>query len=59
LAVSVIEAWENLPADTIQKVFNQIPIVLQLIVEGGSDNINIEERRGRQGVAVVAAHLPE
>jgi len=55
----VIEAWENLPADTIQKVFNQIPIVLQLIVEGGSDNINIEERRGRQGVAVVAAHLPE
>jgi len=58
LAVSVMEAWENLPVDTIQKVFNRIPIVLQLIVEGGGDNINVEERRGRQGAAVVAAHLP-
>ena len=54
-----MEAWENLPVDTIQKVFNRIPIVLQLIVEGGGDNINVEERRGRQGAAVVAAHLPE
>ncbi len=58
LAVSVMEAWENLPVDTIQKVFDRIPIVLQLIVEGGGDNINVEERRGRQGAAVVAAHLP-
>jgi hypothetical protein len=58
LAVSVMEAWENLPVDTIQKVFDRIPIVLQLIVEGGGDNINVEGRRGRQGAAVVAAHLP-
>ncbi len=30
----------------------------QLIVEGGGDNINVEDRRGRRGEAVVAAPLP-
>jgi hypothetical protein len=41
LAVSVMEAWENLPEQTIHRFFERIPIVLQLIVEGGSDNINV------------------
>jgi len=30
-----------------------------LIVECGGDNINVEERRGRHGAAVLAAPLPE
>ena len=47
-----MEAWENLPVDTIQKVFDRIPIVLQLIVMFGGDNINVEERRGRHRAAV-------
>jgi hypothetical protein len=59
LAVSVIEAWQNLPENTIRRVFYRIPIVLQLIVECGGHNINVEERRGRHGAAVVAAPLPE
>jgi len=33
-------------------VFDRIPIVLQLIVECGGDNINVEERRGCHGAAV-------
>ncbi len=45
LAATVREAWENLPAVTIQKVFNRIPIVLELIVESGGDNITMEDRR--------------
>jgi hypothetical protein len=36
-----MEAWENLPEQTIHRFFERIPIVLQLIVEGGSDNINV------------------
>jgi len=55
----VIEAWQNLPENTIRRVFYRIPIVLQLIVECGGHNINVEERRGRHGAAVVAAPLPE
>ena len=48
LAVSVKQAWDHLPVETIQKVFDRIPIVLQLIVEGDGDNINVEDRRGRR-----------
>ena len=59
LAVSTIEAWQNLPENPIRRVFNRISIVLQLIVECGGDNINVEERRGRHGAAVLAAPLPE
>jgi hypothetical protein len=47
LAVSVKQAWDHLPVETIQKVFDRIPVVLQLIVEGDGDNINVEDRRGR------------
>jgi len=57
LAEKVIQAWINLPADTIQWVFERIPIVHQLIVEGHGDNLNVEDRRGRHGGAVVAAPL--
>jgi len=32
---------------------------LQLIVEGGGDNINAKDLQGRQGAAVVAAPLLE
>jgi hypothetical protein len=46
LAATVIEAWENLPAVTIKKIFHQMPIVLELIVESGGDNITVEDRRG-------------
>ena len=51
LAETVKEAWEHLPEDTIQKVFNRIPIVLEQIVNCGGDNINVEERRGRRNIA--------
>jgi hypothetical protein len=59
LAISVQEAWQHLPEDTIHRVFERIPIVLQMIVECGGDNVNVKERRGRHGVVVVAARLPE
>jgi hypothetical protein len=52
LATTVQEAWRDLSADTIQRVFNRIPVVHQLIVESGGDNVNIEERRGRRNIAV-------
>ena len=51
LAETVKEAWKHLPEDTIQKVFNRIPIVLEQIVNCGGDNINVEERRGRRNIA--------
>jgi hypothetical protein len=35
----------------IQRVFNRIPVVYQLIVECGGDNINMEERRGHHKIA--------
>ncbi len=44
------EAWENLPRDTIQRVFSRIPIVLQLIVDNRGDNVNVEEQRGRHNI---------
>jgi hypothetical protein len=49
LATTVQEAWKDLPAD---QVFNRIPVVHQLIVECGGDNVNVEERRGRHNIAV-------
>jgi len=52
LSRTVQEAWEDLPADTIQRVFNRIPVVHQLIVECGGDNVNVEERRGHRNIAV-------
>jgi hypothetical protein len=41
------------------RVFKRIPIVLQPIVDCGVDNINVEQRRGHHGAAVVAAPLSE
>jgi hypothetical protein len=52
LAFSVQEAWQRLPENTIHWVFDRMPIVLQLIVMCGGDNINVEERRGRHSAAV-------
>jgi hypothetical protein len=46
LAVSVCDAWENLPSDTILRVFNRIPVVLQLIVDHNGENDLVETRRG-------------
>jgi hypothetical protein len=51
LTTTVQEAWRDLPGDTIQRVFNRIPMVYQLIVESGGDNINVEERRGHRNIA--------
>jgi len=48
LVATVREAWDNLPAGTIQKVFGRIPTVLQLIVDSGGDNVTVEDRRGRR-----------
>jgi hypothetical protein len=48
LAVRVKQAWDHLPVETIQKVFDRIPIVLELIVEGDGDNINVEDRSGHR-----------
>jgi len=52
LAATVKEAWENLPRETIQRVFNRIPLVLELIVVSGGDNITVEDQRGRRNMAV-------
>ena len=52
LAATVKEAWENLPRETIQRVFNRIPLVLELIVASGGDNITVEDQRGRRNMAV-------
>jgi hypothetical protein len=46
LSASVQEAWEHLPVDTICKVFNRIPVVLQLIVDHHGANDLVETRRG-------------
>ncbi len=46
LALSVQEAWLNLPALTLNKVFNRIPQILELIVANDGDNLQVEEQRG-------------
>jgi hypothetical protein len=51
LTRTVQEAWRDLPVDTILRVFNRIPVVYQLIVECGGDNINVKERRGHRNIA--------
>jgi len=56
LAQSVLDAWNNLPIHAIQKVFDRIPIVLQLIVNGNGDNLNVKDMRGCLGEL---AHIPE
>ncbi len=50
LAATVKEAWENLPGETIQRVFNRILDVLQQIVASGGDNITVEDNRGRRNM---------
>ncbi len=52
LAATVKEAWENLPCETIQRVFNRILIVLWQIVVSGNDNITVEDHRGRRNMDV-------
>ncbi len=52
LAATVKEAWESLPQETIQRVFNRIPIVLRQIVASGGDNITVEDHRGRRNMAI-------
>jgi hypothetical protein len=47
LSKTVNEAWNDLPAETIQKVFDRIPLVHQLIVNSGGNSVNVEEMRGR------------
>jgi hypothetical protein len=59
MAIIMHEAWQHFLEGKIRRVFERIPIVLQLIVDCGGDNINVEERQGCHGAAVVAAHLPE
>ncbi len=51
LAATVREAWENLTRETIQRVFDRIPIVLELIVGSGGDNVTVEDQRGRHNMA--------
>jgi hypothetical protein len=47
LAASVKEAWQTLPLSMLTKVFNQIPIVLQIIVEDQGRNGGVEMRLGQ------------
>jgi hypothetical protein len=46
LALSVQEAWLNLPASTLNKIFTRIPRVLELIVVNNGDNLQVEEQQG-------------
>ncbi len=51
LARTVKEAYDNLPPETITKVFDHLPIVWELIQASNGDNINVEERRGCRNIA--------
>jgi hypothetical protein len=44
LAVSVQEAWKDLPVASINKIFSRIPIVCELIVVDGGDNLRVEDQ---------------
>mgnify|MGYP000882679860 CR=1 FL=1 len=46
LAATVHNAWDQLPPSIITKIFNRIPIVLQIILETNGDNDLVETRRG-------------
>jgi len=48
LALTVQESWRDLPSDPIQKIFDRIPVNLELIVENRGSNDFVETRRGRQ-----------
>jgi hypothetical protein len=43
LAVSVQEAWRDLPVASTNKVFSRIPIVCELIVMHGGDKLRVED----------------
>jgi hypothetical protein len=51
LAALVKEAWQHLPSSTITKVFDRIPIVLQIIIDDQGRNDRVEMRRGQVVVA--------
>ena len=51
IAHSVQQAWEDLPSVTINRVFERIPVVLQLIVDDDGGNDKVEDRRGQLIVA--------
>jgi hypothetical protein len=51
LTRTVQEAWRNLPEDTIQRAFNRLPVLHQLIVECGGDNMDVEKRKGYHKIA--------
>jgi hypothetical protein len=46
LAATVQEAWRDLPAATIRKVFERIPKVLDIITDDQGRNDRVEARRG-------------
>ena len=46
LAATVHEAWRDLPATTIRNVFEQIPKVLDIIIEDQGRSDRVETRRG-------------
>jgi hypothetical protein len=48
---TLYEAWKHLAIHMIHMVFNQIPMVYQLIVACGGDNMNVEERMGHRNIA--------
>ncbi len=42
LAVSVQEAWGDLPVASINKVFSRIPVVCEMIVMDAGDDLRVE-----------------
>ena len=51
IAHSVQQARKELPSATISRVFERIPVVLQLIVDDDGGNDKVEDRRGQLIVA--------
>ena len=48
LAMTVQESWRDLPVDPLIRIFDRIPINLQLIVDDGGGNNMSESNRGRR-----------
>ena len=46
IAISVQEAWDHLPSDTISNVFDRLPTVHRLIIDDHGGNELVQERRG-------------